>query len=64
MKTHATAPKRSQDGFRVGDRVLTPMGRVARVTGLRRDEYLEAAYEDTHPTLAEVILQPKTLRKL
>lgn len=64
MKTHATAPKRSQDGFSVGDRVLTPMGRIARITALRDDEYLEGKYEDAHPTLAEVILQPKLLLKL
>lgn len=40
------------------------MGRIARITALRDDEYLEGKYEDAHPTLAEVILQPKLLLKL
>ena len=58
-------PKRPDQigGFRIGDRVLTPLGRTAIVTACRVDGLIDAKYEHQHPTLAEVILQPHTLKK-
>ncbi len=51
-------------GFRVGDRVITPLGRIARITLIRKDGFLDAQYEGRHPMLSEVILQPHSLKKL
>ena len=50
------------NGFKVGDRVITPLGRYAIITGLRRDGFIDAKYENRHPALADVILQPNDLR--
>ena len=51
------------NGLRVGDHVITPLGRHATITGLRVDGYVDASYDNQHPTLAAVILQPHTLKK-
>ena len=52
-------------GFRVGDQVLTPLNRRAVIVGIRVDGYLDARYLDVgSPTLADVILQAETLRRI
>lgn len=52
-------------GFRVGDRVVTPLGRIARIVAFRVDsDYVDCAYEHEHPTLAEVILQISHIRRV
>ena len=50
-------------GFRVGDKVITPLGRPAVITGLRVDGLLDADYEGWHSRDGSVILQPSLLRK-
>jgi hypothetical protein len=59
-------PKRPENinGFRAGDKVTTSLGRPATITGCRLDGYLDAVYDDRHPSLADVILQPQLLRKM
>lgn len=52
------------NGFRIGDRVITPLGRVAVITGFRQDGYIDGKYENQHPVLAAVILQPQLLRRV
>ena len=56
-------PPQSVNGLHVGDHVVTPLGRLATITGLRTDGYIDAQYDNQHPTLAAVILQPHTLKK-
>jgi hypothetical protein len=56
------APKQV-NGFHVGDRVITSLGRIAIITGFRLDGYIDAEYEGRHPTLAAVILQPHLLKR-
>lgn len=56
--------ERKLNGFRIGDRVLTPLGRVAIVTGLRDDGYLDARYENWGLTTADTILQAATLQRV
>lgn len=51
-------------GVKVGDRVKTPLGRIAIILAVRPDGFLDARYEGQHPHLAEVILQPHMLQKL
>jgi hypothetical protein len=60
------APNRpdSIGGFKPGDRVITSLGRPARIVGCRVDGFLDAEYEDRHPSLAAVILQPQFLRRV
>ena len=60
---HQPKPPHSIDGFHVGDRVVTPLGRIAKITGFRVDGYIDAEYEGRHPTLSAVILQPQTLKR-
>ena len=50
-------------GFRVGDRVVTPLGRIARIAGLRVDGLLDADYEGWHSRDGSVILQPSLLKR-
>jgi len=50
-------------GFRIGDRVITPLGRIAHITGLRVDGLLDADYEGWHSRDGSVILQPSLLRR-
>ena len=59
-------PKRPEhiNGFRPGDRVITALGRPATITGCRIDGYLDAKYDDRHPSLADVILQPQLLKRI
>jgi hypothetical protein len=51
-------------GFRVGDRVVTPLGRTARISGLRMDGLLDADYEGWHSRDGSVILQPSLLKRV
>lgn len=52
-------------GFKPGDLVLTPLNRRARIVAIRIDGYLDAKYIDVgSPTLADVILQADTLRRV
>jgi hypothetical protein len=52
-------------GFKPGDLVKTPLGRIARITACRTDELLDAKYVGPgSPWSADVILQPHTLEKL
>ena len=48
-------------GFRVGDRVRTSIGRIAIITGLRIDGYIDGCYEGQHPSNGAVILRPADL---
>lgn len=57
-------PPEHINGFRIGDRVKTPLGRIARIVGLRCDGYIEGEYEGQHPRLASVILQANQLVKV
>ena len=50
-------------GFRVGDKVITPLGRPAVITGLRVDGLLDADYEGWHSRDGSVILQPSLLKR-
>jgi hypothetical protein len=56
-------PPHSVNGFHVGDKVITPLGRIATIVAFRTDGYVDGLYESGHPTLAQVILQPQTLRR-
>jgi hypothetical protein len=56
-------PIQQVNGFKVGDRVVTPLGRIARITGFRQDGYIDAEYEGWHSREGSVPLQPHTLRK-
>jgi hypothetical protein len=60
---HQPTQPKSVNGFHVGDRVVTPLGRIATITGFRVDGYVDAEYEGRHPTLSAVILQPHTLKR-
>jgi hypothetical protein len=51
-------------GYRVGDRVITPLGRTAHITGLRTDGLLDAEYEGWHSRDGSVILQPSLLKRV
>ena len=51
-------------GFRVGDHVITPLGRTARISGLRMDGLLDAEYEGWHSRDGSVILQPSLLKRM
>jgi hypothetical protein len=59
-------PKRPENinGFRAGDRVVTSLGRPATIIACRLDGFLDATYDDRHPRLAEVILQPHLLQRV
>lgn len=60
-----TKPPTEYRGFRVGDLVVTPLGRVARITAFRYDTDLcDAEYEGWPPTLAETILNVSTLKRV
>jgi hypothetical protein len=56
-------PPDSVAGFRVGDRVITPLGRAAVITGIRHDGFVDAEYSGWHSRDGTVILQPATLRR-
>ena len=49
-----------------GDMVQTPLGRIARITKVRRDGYLDAEYVGVglSPWASDTILQPAGLVKL
>jgi len=51
-------------GFHVGDRVITPLGRIARISGIRLDGLLDADYEGWHSRDGSVILQPQLLKRI
>lgn len=51
-------------GYRVGDLVRTPLGRIARITALRSDGMVDAEYEGWHSRDGSVILQPTLLTKV
>jgi hypothetical protein len=51
--------------FGVGDRVLTPLGKVACVVRVRPDGYLDALYEGkAMQGSPAVVLQPQHVRRL
>lgn len=52
-------------GFRVGDLVVTPLGRIARITAFRVDsDYADAVYEGWPRTMAETILNVSMLKRV
>ena len=51
-------------GFKVGDRVITPLGRTAVITGFRQDGMLDADYEGWHSRDGGVILQAQLLKRV
>lgn len=62
---HPKPPPESVRGFRVGDRVVTPLGRVATIVAFRRDsDYCDAVYDGWPPTLADVILNVAQLLRV
>jgi hypothetical protein len=50
-------------GFRVGDKVITPLGRKAEIVQCRIDGYLDARYLDWFGRDADPILQPNSLKR-
>lgn len=63
---HPKPPPEQVRGFRVGDRVVTPLGRIATITKLRGpdSDYCDAVYDGWPPTLADVILNVSLLRRV
>jgi hypothetical protein len=60
---HQPKPPASIAGFHVGDHVITPLGRLATITGLRVDGLLDAEYEGWHSRDGSVILQLSLLKR-
>lgn len=66
MTRGGNQPKKPESvaGYHVGDRVLTPLGRTARITAFRQDGLLDAEYEGWHSRDGSVILQPSLLKRV
>jgi hypothetical protein len=63
MRKQPKAPDQVR-GIRVGDTVMTPLGRIAVVTKIRIDGYLDAKYVHVgSPVLADVILNADTVKR-
>lgn len=60
---HQPTKPQSLNGLKVGDRVVTPLGRIATITGLRNDGLVDAEYEGWHSRDGSVILQPQLLKR-